>query len=1405
MSAWQLLSELDRRGISIWADGGDLRFRAPKGALTPQLRSRLKDGKNEILSLLRQETDTNAPQLPSLRPAPEKLHEPFPLTDLQQAYWVGFSDVFELGNVAPHAYIEFDLEGIDLEGLERAWQTLIERHGMLRAVLLPEGRQQILEVVPPYQIRQQDLRQADAETAQRQMLEARQQMCRKGPALYQWPLFELRAFRLGDERFRLLWSLSLLICDDWSFHVLCQEWFRAYRQPDADMPTLQISFRDCVQALKDFEQSPAYRRSLEYWRQRAVDLPAAPQLPLACEPGQIGVPEFERRSRSIEWRTWRKFKQHARQAGVTPSAALLAAYSEVLATWSKQRRFTLNLLFFNRPPLHPQVEQLVGNFSSTLLLEADCSGRLPFAERARRLQRELWSNLEHSRVSGVRVLREMGKAREGDSRAAVPVVFASNLNTGLNQSDGDQTPSESAAVRSVYSHLQTSHVWLDHQAFEINGALQFNWDAVRGLFPEGFAEQTYNAYCRLLDRLIEQDEAWQQPVGCLTPKQDLKLWDQVNATQNTFPEALLHELFERQVKQRPDRTAILDSRCTLTYRQVAMRTRQLGKELRRRGARPNDLVAVVLSKGWEQAVAVLAVLNAGAAYLPVSPSLPAERFRYLLENSGVELALTRSEQGPGPWPSGVSCLTVDRPAPSEPISPLQPVQKKEDLAYVIYTSGTTGLPKGVMIDHRGAVNTVLDVNSRFSMGPSDRVLALSALNFDLSVYDIFGVLAAGGAVVFPDRQQLLEPSHWADLLTDHGITLWNTVPALMQMLVEYLEGESETLRDNLRLVMLSGDWIPVGLPDRIQQLGSEVKVVSLGGATEASIWSILYPIGEVDHDWPSIPYGKPMGNQTFHVLDDDLQPRPAWVTGELYIGGTGVALGYLGDEEKTRRSFIVHPRTGRRIYRTGDLGRYLPDGNIQFLGREDTQVKVQGHRIELGEIEAALNQHPAVSQAVAAALGEGAGRRLVAYVVGRRGGEEGKNRRERGKGTQRAAEKPSQRPLRLPSAPSAVSPPLPLFLTQHLPDYMIPATFVALDSLPLTPNGKVDRSALPGPEEAAAGIEEASIAPRTAVERRLAEIWEELLEVDSIGVRDDFFDRGGNSLLVVQLMARIRPLYGRSLPLSTLLEAPTIEHLAQVLESKQADSPLSALVKLADGGAASPLFCVHPSGGNVLCYRRLARLLSPKIPFYGLQTPALDGRSPLIATMEEMASSYLVAVRSVQPQGPYRLAGWSMGGVAAFEMACQLQEQGQRVEFLGVLDALAPRPDPVDDSPGDRELLAWFERDLSELAGKSPLPDESQQKQLFEIFKTNFRAMLSYRLRCRFPARLTLIKARQGIGREGSDPALGWGEAADEVTVHEIEGDHYAAVRPPGVQETANVLLKELRAKTPRRQEPSPF
>ncbi len=457
-----------------------------------------------------------------------------------------------------------------------------------------------------------------------------------------------------------------------------------------------------------------------------------------------------------------------------------------------------------------------------------------------------------------------------------------------------------------------------------------------------------------------------------------------NATGAPIPAGLLHSRFEAFASGNPKCPAIIAEGRTLTYGDLQALANQIGRWARRNGARPNALVAVVMEKGWEQVAGVLGILTSGAAYLPIDASVPRERLCYLLDHGQVSLVLTQSWHDERiEWPTGLKRLRVDQLDVLHPDGAvLESVQQPEDLAYVIYTSGSTGLPKGVAIDHRGAVNTVIDVNSRFAVRSGDRVLALSALNFDLSVYDIFGLLAAGGAIVMPKAGSERDPAHWLEIMRQHRVTMWNTVPALMQMLVDYVEAQSTELPECLRLVMMSGDWIPVRPPDRIRALRGGAAIVSLGGATEASIWSILYPVESATKGWKSIPYGRPMVNQSFHVLSDLLAPRPDWVPGQLHIGGLGLAKGYWRDVQRTNASFITHPGTGERLYRTGDLGRYLPDGSIEFLGREDFQVKIRGHRIELGEIETAISQHPEVGAAVVVAAGENRGhRRLVAYVV----------------------------------------------------------------------------------------------------------------------------------------------------------------------------------------------------------------------------------------------------------------------------------------------------------------------------------------------------------------------------------------------------------------------------------------
>jgi amino acid adenylation domain-containing protein len=597
-----------------------------------------------------------------------------------------------------------------------------------------------------------------------------------------------------------------------------------------------------------------------------------------------------------------------------------------------------------------------------------------------------------------------------------------------------------------------------------------------------------------------------------------------NSTRVDFPDgdAALHTLFFSWADREPELPAIVHPGGELTYGEVRDRAEALANTLGAHGVEPGDIVAIALRKGWEQAVAALAALRAGAVFVPVDPDFPETRIAHLLRHSEARCVITRTDVDEHlRWPENIQRVRVDEQHTAEAPPPV--VTAPDDLAYIIYTSGSTGEPKGVMITHRGAVNTLLDINSRFEVRPGDRVIAVSSFTFDLAVYDIFGTLGAGATIVVPPHTAVPDAAVWLDTVGRHGVTIWNSVPALMDMLTELARSRDDGAEalSTLRLALLSGDWLPLALPDRIRALVPGARVVSAGGATEGSIWSILYPVGEVAPDWRSIPYGKPMANQTFHILRPDGTPCPVGEAGELHIGGTGVSAGYWRDPDRTAASFVTHPRTGEALYRTGDLGRYAPDGNIEFLGRKDFQVKIQGFRVELGEVESALRAHPDVKDAVAVARPDPAGdRRLYAYVTVRPPEPDGDHLRA--------------------------------FLHETLPRYMVPDVVSVLAALPRTASGKVDRAALPEPVRRT-DRHGGTRGPESPVEEVLVSLWEEILGVTAVGTETNFFDAGGNSLGALRLVAAVQAVLGVEVPVTQVLDAPTIRGLCAVLAE---DEPL---------------------------------------------------------------------------------------------------------------------------------------------------------------------------------------------------------------------------------------------------------
>ena len=907
--------------------------------------------------------------LPALIAEPERRFEPFEMTDIQQAYLIGRTQGLELGNVGCHFYVEMQAPQLDTAQLEDAWNQLVVAHDMLRAHALPGGLQQVLPAVGRYRIEVRDLRQAG--DADEQVAGVRAEMEARVFDPEVWPLFDIRVSLVPGGAARVHLSVDLLIMDGASILALIALWGVAYRAESLDASRVAepaVTFRDYVHALRRYEATPSFQAAADYWMARVPSLPEAPALPVDRAPEQGLQSRFSSRTGRLEAPRWAALQARAKARQLTPSSVLLAAFAQVLGTWSRRQRFTLNLTTFHRLPVHPDIDRVIGDFTSTVLLEVDATAPT-LASLAAQLRDRTLEDLGHAAFSGVRVTRELARAR--GALALMPVVFTSTL--GLRRGRSDPAP-HAWLGEQVYKITQTPQVSLDHQVAELDGALIFSWDAVDAVFAPGLVDEMFSAFESLVERLADNEAAWQAPAPCLTPSPDLALFAKSNATQADIPQAFLHEAFERQAQADPGRVAVICGEQRRSYGALLAAARQVGHQLREAGVRRGDRVAVTMHKGAEQVAAVLGTLMAGAAYVPVDASLPAERRQVVFADAGVRVVLTQPALVQGlKWPSALVVLPVVEASELAPA--LTGDRSPEDLAYVIYTSGSSGQPKGVMIDHRAAWNTIADINARFDIGPGDRVLGLSALGFDLSVFDVFGSLAAGAALVLPEHRHEREPGHWTALIQRESVTIWNSVPALMSMLVEHRDDQAPLA--SLRLALLSGDWIGVQLPDRVRGLVPGIDVVSLGGATEASIWSIIYRIGAVDPQWQSIPYGRPLANQSWHVLDARMQQRPVGVAGDLYIGGAGLARGYWNDEARTDASFIQHPDSGARMYRTGDIGRRLSDGDIEFLGRDDTQVKIHGHRIELGEIESVLARHDAVEQAVVTVHG----RQLVGHVV----------------------------------------------------------------------------------------------------------------------------------------------------------------------------------------------------------------------------------------------------------------------------------------------------------------------------------------------------------------------------------------------------------------------------------------
>ncbi|REF26474.1 amino acid adenylation domain-containing protein [Xenorhabdus cabanillasii] len=1024
----------------------------------------------------------------------------FETTPVQRAYWLGRLPHFDLGGICCHYYMEFIADDIDIHKLQSTLNQLIKRHDALRTIFPSESHQRILAEVPEYIVK---------ETYFNESLESQIENVRNFLSHYvfdptHWPLFNVQVVRTQHQT-RVMLGIDNIIMDALSINVMLNEWSKLYASQPIDKSPA-INFRDVLRNRKEDHQQ--IQAAWQYWSERFDRLSPA-LLPLAKSPETLTHPQFIRRSRYLKSENWQQLKLLSRYYGVTPSVLLATAFSEILIRWSGQPAVTLCMTTFERPYHHPDIQRLLGDFTSLILLPYTPNAEDNWLQRLQQVQEDLWGALAHNSVSAMDITRELSR-RRGETML-MPIVFTSTLGIDIT------APFELSFGHYDWGISQTPQVLLDHQVVEYNGGLLINWDSVDELFPAGLLDDMFHAFEQLLLHACEQSH-WVEPLPDILPSHQQAVRRQVNHTQYTFPTACLHHGFLEHARIQPEAVALQwgDSG-RWSYGELLTHVQGIAEALQVNGVSSGACVAVSLPKSPAQVAAVLAVLSLGAAYVPVGVEQPTERRNRIYRNAGLSAILTEQKQVASlqrvndcpviaVMDEAGTCLRSEVLLPKVTVNELA-------LAYVIYTSGSTGEPKGVEMTHQAAWNTVVGINARFSVNASDKILALSALDFDLSVYDIFGLLSVGGSLVLPAESERRDPYRWQADIARYGITIWNSVPALLEMLLTVEEGSLATLR----LALLSGDWIGLDLAERLRYRSPSSCFIALGGATEAAIWSNWYEVKEASPDWLKVPYGYPLSNQQYRVVDSQGRDCPDWVSGELWIGGTGIGIGYRGDAARTSEQFIIS--NGVRWYRTGDLGRYWPDGCIEFLGRNDFQIKIRGHRLELGEIESALCRHPWVREAVVLVIGE-RNKRLAAVLSCQDGIEH-----------------------------SVLQDCIGEYLVKHLASYALPSQYIVVDSFPLTSNGKIDRNALMLLcQQQVVGQ---AIPPEGELEQRIALIWQELLGIEAVNRDDHFMSLGGNSLLATQFIEILRRQTNIAIKLEDFLRSPSIASLAENLMRQQ--------------------------------------------------------------------------------------------------------------------------------------------------------------------------------------------------------------------------------------------------------------
>ncbi len=1318
----------------------------------------------------------------------------------QQRLW--FFDQLAPGTPVYNIFEALNLVGpLNLDALEKSFSDIVRRHEALRTTFgYANGEPaQFVHDDAKFELFKIELRINSGVALEESITRIINQEASRPFDLSRDLMFRGTLIKITPTQHVLLITMHHIASDGWSLGVFYRELAELYNamceSRQARLPELTIQYPDFAVWQHRQVNSGLLAAQLRSWKNRLAGAPEILELPTDRPRPAVQTFRGSMARTVISPAISTKLKEISRLQGASLFMTLLAAFNVLLQRFSRQDDLVVAAPLAGRK--HLQTENLIGFFINTLALRTDLSGNPTFAELLLRVRESTLDAYANQDAPFDKLVTEIRPERSSSHAPLCQVAFA--YQNGLVQ------PMKLAGLEISRREVTNDTAKFDLTLFATDAPdgllldLEYNCD----LFDAETITRTLAYFGTLLETIAANPEAKISELSLLTPEQQHQLVQQWNSKRTELPpKTTVHSLFERTAAMRPNAIAVQAGRQKLTYRDLNDRANQLANALIEAGVEPGTPVAVYLDRSIDMIVSFLAILKAGAAYLPIDISYPKERIAFMLEDSQAPVVITHERFKPG-LPSTLSIIALDTQAAdlqrrSTANAPTKATT--ESLAYVIYTSGSTGQPKGACIPHR-AINRLV-INPDYVRLDSSTVIGqISNCAFDAATFEIWGALLNGGKLVILESDILLSPELLARNLKEHRIGTIFLTTALFNLIARELPGCFKPLQQ----LLFGGEAADARCVEAVLKAGPPAKLVNVYGPTETTTFATAFPIAKIPDDGV-ILIGKPITNTQTYVLDEHLHPVPPGMPGELYVGGPGVGLGYLNRPELTAKSFLSNPfdsDPASRLYKTGDLVRHRPDGNIEFLGRIDLQVKIRGFRIEPGEIEAVLARNPAVHQCAVVAREDLPGEKtLVAYIVP----------------ANAAQPEPGET--------------LGLYLKRHLPDYMVPAAFVTLPELPLNSNGKINRRALPAPSHSTNRDPSAHVAPRDPCEQQLVVIWEEILPHRPIGIRDNFFQLGGHSLLAVRLALRIEKSIGKRIMISTIFQNPTIEQLSAALRSGELTArPGSAVVEIQSKGSNPPLFLVHGVGGGMFWgYRNLSRYLGEDQPVYVLKSRAMDGHEEEFSRIEDMAAQYVADLRAFQPHGPYFLGGYCFGGNVAYEMACQLTAQGEHVEVLAVMNCAPPNSDygnikwtprfawkflknlslltlnTLQWTPQQRRDFIWWKARLMKerlsklLHNRADEPERVPVECLVDLslftgaqrrlWQSHIEALLCYHPQP-YAGKVMLFRARVHPLFCSFDPLCGWAALAQGgVTLKIVDGPHEGILDEPHVR----LLASELKA-----------